>query len=151
MKDKSGVALECERLMDIVYPSLIWVGLATTSQHFSNHQESNRIADTWIIYPLRREKHPKSPQSVTLLNYSFQSSIPRPQLYWNLSGVLLCRSPARYNPSSIDPAYPSSWMRPALYVPIRTVKELDIYHCTPPLYQTKNVCIFYYTYILFVT
>jgi hypothetical protein len=26
VKDKSGVALECERPSDIVYPSLIWVG-----------------------------------------------------------------------------------------------------------------------------
>ena len=29
VEDKSGVALECERPIDIVYPTLIWVGSDT--------------------------------------------------------------------------------------------------------------------------
>ena len=29
VEDKSGVAPECERPMDIVYPSLMWVGSGT--------------------------------------------------------------------------------------------------------------------------
>ena len=29
VKDKTGIALECERPIDIVYPSLIWVGSDT--------------------------------------------------------------------------------------------------------------------------
>ena len=29
VKDKSGVALECERPIDIMFPSLIWVGSDT--------------------------------------------------------------------------------------------------------------------------
>ena len=33
--------------------------LPRRSQHFSNHQESNRIADTWIICARQSEKHPK--------------------------------------------------------------------------------------------
>ena len=29
MEDESGITLECERPIDIVYPSLKWVGLDT--------------------------------------------------------------------------------------------------------------------------
>ena len=34
------------------------------SRHFSNSQESNRIADTWIISPWQSEKHSKKSQRV---------------------------------------------------------------------------------------
>ena len=35
VEDKTGVAHECERLMDIVYPSLIWVGSVTLIDNYS--------------------------------------------------------------------------------------------------------------------
>ena len=35
VEDKTGVAHECERLMDIVYPSLIWVGSGTLIDNYS--------------------------------------------------------------------------------------------------------------------
>ena len=35
MEDKSGVALECERSINIVYPSLIWVGSDTLVDIYS--------------------------------------------------------------------------------------------------------------------
>ena len=35
VKDKSGVTLECERPMNVVYPSLIWVGSGTLVDNYS--------------------------------------------------------------------------------------------------------------------
>ena len=35
VEDKSGVALECERPIDIVYPTIIWVGLDTVVYIYS--------------------------------------------------------------------------------------------------------------------
>ena len=37
MEDKSGVALECKRPIDIVYPTLIWIGSDTIVDIYSKN------------------------------------------------------------------------------------------------------------------
>ena len=54
MKYKSGVALECERLIDIMHPSLIWVGSSTLIYIYSKRRTVEvgsslfKMSERWI-------------------------------------------------------------------------------------------------------